>query len=471
MAHRYDLIIVGMGSGGMIAAEFAATLGLHTIVVERSRVGGDCLWTGCVPSKALLASAKVAHHMRSAGEFGLPSFDPEIDTGAVWGRIRRIQHEIAATDDSPDRFREELGVEIVLGSSARVTGPHTVLTGEREIEGRFILLCTGSRPAIPPLPGLEEVGYLTSETVFDIERPPESLVFIGGGPIAVELSQGCNRLGIQATLLQKGPRLLPRDEPALVEVLTKTILAEGVDVRLGVTTEKVTVENGMKTVHGTCAGAALAWQAEGIVVAAGRTPNVEGLGLEEVGVKVGPRGVHVDGRMRTSVPSIYAAGDLAGRYLFTHSAGYEAVQAIIDAFLPIRGRAPDLVPWCTFTDPELAHVGMTTAEAEARFGDDVDVWRQDLSHSDRARTDGATDGAVIVVTAKKKVVGAHVLAPSAGEMIHELALAVRKGMKLTDLAGMVHVYPTLSIATGQVASDAAYARAERFRWLVRKERH
>jgi len=468
VAHDYDLIIVGMGSAGMIAAEFASTLNLKTVVVERTRVGGDCLWTGCLPSKALLGSAKVAHHMRHADEFGLTSVDPQIDTAQVWARIRQVQQQIASTDDSPDRYREELGVEIVFGT-AKVGGPHTVEVDGRALDGKVILLCTGSRPAVPRLPGIEDAGFLTSESVFELETPPKSTVFIGGGPIAVEMAQGFNRLGIKVTLLQRGPRLLPRDEPALVDILTEKLVAEGVDLHFNVDTDKVTRENGRKVVHGSEDGEARTWPAEEIFVAAGRKPNVEGLGLEESGVKVGPRGVEVDGRMRTAVPSIYASGDLAGRYLFTHSAGYEAVQGIIDAFFPIRGKAPDFVPWCTFTDPELAHAGLTAAEAEEAHSD-VQVWRQDLSHSDRARADGTPEGAIIVVTAKKRVVGAHVLAPSAGEMIHELALAIRRRMKLEDLAGMVHVYPTLSIAIGQVASEAAYSRAERFRWLVKRER-
>lgn len=470
MAHRYDLVIVGMGSGGMVAAEFAGTLGLHTVVIERSRVGGDCLWTGCVPSKALLASAKAAHYMRGGDRFGLPNFYPEIDTAMVWKRIRAVQQEIATTDDNPDRYRE-LGVEVVFGD-ARLTGPNTVRVGDQEIEGRFILLCTGSRPAVPPIDGLEQAGFLTSESIFELEQPPASMTFIGGGPIAVELAQACNRLGIRTALLQRGPRICPRDEPALVDILTEELRAEGVDVQVEVETERVTTEGGVKVVHGTVAGAPARWKAEELFVAAGRKPNLEGLGLEEVGVEVSPRGVEVDGRMRTNVDSIYASGDLAGRFLFTHSAGYEAVQAIRDMFFPGKGKAPDFVPWCTFTDPELAHCGLTVAEAEEKHGAaDVAVWRQDLAHSDRARADGASQGAVMVVTAKKKIVGAHILAPAAGEMIHELALAIREGMKLTDLAGMVHIYPTLSIAIGQVASEAAYERAEKLRWLVRKEKH
>lgn len=473
---RYDLVIVGMGSGGMIGAEFAATIGLRVAVVERGRVGGDCLWTGCVPSKALLASAKAAHTMKVADRYGLPSVDPEIDTSLVWKRIRTIQQEIASTDDNPDRFRE-MGVELIRGS-ARITGPNTVLvtpapgSGEpdRRLETRIILICTGSRPAVPDVEGLKEAGFLTSENVFELERAPRSIVMIGGGPIAIEMAQGFNRLGVRTTVLQKGPGILPRDEPALVGILTGKLREEGVDLRLDVTTDRVAMSDGMKTVHGSENGEPSRWTAEDLLVAVGRRPNVEGLGLAEVGVKVGRRGVEVDERMRTAVPSIYAAGDVAGRFLFTHSAGYEAVRAIRDAFYPGKGRVTDFVPWCTFTDPELAHAGMTTAQAEERFGDDVEVYHLELGHSDRARADNASEGAIVVVTAKGRVVGAHILAPSAGEMIHELALAITQGMRLAEVASLIHVYPTLSTSVGQLAGEAAFEGAKRLRWLVRKEK-
>ncbi|MDP1804062.1 MAG: FAD-dependent oxidoreductase, partial [Acidimicrobiales bacterium] len=329
MASRYDLVIIGMGSGGMVGAEFAATIGLRVAVIERGRVGGDCLWTGCVPSKALLASAKAAHTMRVAGKYGLPSVDPiDIDTSLVWMRIRSIQQDLAATDDDPTRF-EAMGIEIIAGQ-ARIAGPNTVeLVGQdRTLETRFILLCTGSRPLTPPIEGLRDAGFLTSETVFEIERAPRSIVMIGGGPIAVEMAQGFTRLGIRTTVLQKGPGILPRDEPDLVATLTGLLRDEGVDLRLNVATERVAVADGRKIVFGAENGEPARWDAEELFVAAGRRPNIEGLGLDEVGVKVGRRGIEVDERMRTSVPSIYAAGDVAGRFLFTHSAAYEAVRAV-----------------------------------------------------------------------------------------------------------------------------------------------
>ena len=469
MGRRYDLVIVGMGSGGMVAAEFAASLGLAVAVVERGRVGGDCLWTGCVPSKALLASAKAAHHLRTADRWGLPATEPDIDTSLVWKRIRAVQAEIAATDDDPDRFRRE-GVEIVAGT-ARLAGRHTVEVDGRVLRTRFVLLCTGSRPATPPVPGLADAGYLTSETVFEIERAPRRVVAIGGGPIAIELAQGLNRLGVAVTVLQKGARILPRDEPELVAILTRRLKAEGVDLRLDVGVEQVSIEGGAKVVTGTEGGRNARWEADELLVGVGRRPNVDGLGLEEIGVKVAPRGIEVDDRMRTTVASVYAAGDVAGRYLFTHSAAHEALRAVRDMFFPGRGRVSDLVPWCTFTDPELAHVGVTEAEARSLHGDDVKVRRLDLSHSDRARAEGDDDGRIVAVCGPKgRLLGAHILAASAGEMIHELALVIRTGGRLSDLSRLIHVYPTLSTSIGQVAAEATFESVLRYRWVTRFKR-
>lgn len=452
----------------MTAAEFAAGIGLRVAVVERARPGGDCLWTGCVPSKALLASAKAAHVMRNAHVFGLPDMTPQIDTGLVWERIKGVQSRIATSDDDPARF-EALGVEVVRGE-ARLSGPNTVAValaagGTREIETRHVLVCTGSRPAAPDIPGLAQAGYLTSETFFEMDRAPASVCFIGGGPIAVELAQGCARLGVTTTVLQKGPTILPREEPELVATLSGQLRADGIDLNTDVAITHVSGGHGTRTVH----AGGRSWSAEVLFVATGRRPNVDGLGLEAIGVGVGPKGIEVDNRMRTAVPSVYAAGDVAGRYLFTHAAAHEAIRAVRDMAFPGKGTVTDLIPWCTFTDPELAHVGLTEAEACSEHGDDVEVWQMGLDHSDRARAESAPEGAIKIVTVKRKIVGAHILAPAAGELIHELTLAMDLELKLTDLA-FVHAYPTMSSSIGQLAAEAAVEGAKRFHWLVRKER-
>jgi pyruvate/2-oxoglutarate dehydrogenase complex dihydrolipoamide dehydrogenase (E3) component len=467
VADRYDLVIVGMGSGGMVAAEFAATLDLKVAVAERGRVGGDCLWTGCVPSKALLAAGKVAHHMRTADDFGIEPVEPKVDRGSVWKHIRSVQQGIASTDDNPERF-EKMGLDIVYGP-AKLTGKNTVQVGDRVLETRYVLLCTGSRPAVPPIDGLEEAGYITSENLFDLDEPPASFVNIGGGPICVEMTQGFTRLGIPVTLLQKGPRILPKDEPALVDKLVDTLRTEGIDLRFDVNTEKVTVENGKKIVHGTEGGKPATWSADELLVGVGRVPNKEGLGLEELGIECTPKAVIVDNRGRTSVDTVYACGDVAGRYLFTHSAAYEGVRAVRDMFFPGKGKVVAAVPWCTFTDPELAHTGLTEAEAREKHGDNIQVWQQDLEHNDRARADGASEGRIVIITDKNKIVGAHILAPAAGEMIHEFALAIEEGVKLNELSQYMHVYPTIGTSIGQLAGEAAFEKAEKLRWLVKRK--
>ena len=462
---KYDLVIIGMGSAGMVAAEFAPKLGIKVACIERDRVGGDCLWTGCVPSKALLASAKAAHTMRHADTYGLTAVELEIDTARVWARIHAIQQRLAHSDDDPQRFRE-WGVDVLHGE-ARLTSPTTVRVGDDEHEARYVLLATGSRPAAPPIEGLAAAGYLTSERIFELDRAPASLVMIGAGPISIELAQALTRLGVRVTVLQRGPVVLTREEPELASRLLAKLRAEGVDLQVDVEIDRVSVGDGAaKTVH----AGERSWSAAEVFVGAGRTPNVEGLGLEEVGVEFGRRGIEVDDRMRTSVKSVYAAGDVAGRHLFTHSAGFEAARAVRNMFLPGGSGGGFLVPWCTFTDPELAHAGLTEAEARAEHGDDaVRVWRQDLSHSDRARAESADDGEIRIVTAKGRVVGAHALSPAAGELIGELALAIDRKLKITELASIVHVYPTISLAIQQIAAEAAYASAEKLSWLVRSD--
>lgn len=463
MSRRYDLVVVGLGSGGIVAAEFAARIGLKVAAVERDRVGGDCLWTGCVPSKAVIASARTAHGMRTAAKVGLRPVEPEIDLAAVWERMRSVQEQIAETDDNPERFRA-MGVNVVEGE-ARLLDGHTVEVDGTLLDTRFILLCTGSRPAIPAIDGLEEAGYLTSETLFALERPPASLVVLGGGPIGVEMAQACRRLGIEVTLLQRGSSLLLRDEPRLVEILTRRLVAEGVRVHLDAEATSAGADGGRKFLESATGAEA----ADEILVAAGRRPNVQALGLEQLGIAVGEKGIEVDSRLRTRVHSVYAAGDVAGRYLFTHSAGHEAAQAVRNMFFPWHEKAVSLVPWCTFTEPELAHVGMTGAEARERYGpSQVEVHELSLARSDRARTDAEEDGALVLVTRRGRVVGGHALAPAAGELIHELALAVRQRTRLRDLSGLVHVYPTLSTSVVMLAAEAAYERARRFAWLIRR---
>ncbi len=464
---RHDLVIVGLGSCGMTAAEFAVGLGLKVAVVERTRPGGDCLWTGCVPSKALVAAARTAHTMRHADRFGITAVEPAIDLARVWERIRNVQAAIAATDDNAERFTS-LGIDYISGR-ATLTGPTSVQVDEvRTLDASHILLCTGSRPAVPVIEGLVPGAYLTSEDLWDVVTPPRSVAIVGGGPIGVELAQAFARLGIATTLVQRAARLLPREEPALTRLLTARLRSEGVVVHTSATVRSVTRTDDRSRVAVAAGGIEHVIEVDQVVIATGRRPNLEGLGLAEVGVQTADHGVVVDARGRTAVKSIYAAGDLVGRHLFTHAAAYDGVRAVRDMFFPGRASVDELVPWCTFTDPELAHAGLTAADAERLHGRHVEVWRFDLGHNDRARTDDETDGTIVVVTVKGTMVGAHVLAPVAGEMIHELALGIRHEWGLGELAKLIHVYPTYSTSVGQLAAQPVYEKARRLSWLVRK---
>src|SRR6266540_3648268 len=301
MKYDYDIVIIGAGSAGMVAAEAAANMGVEVALVARAQVGGDCLWTGWVPSKTLLASAKAAFTIKHAERYGLRADGFHVDSAGVWQRIRDVQRQIAATDDNPERYAK-LGVDILWGE-ASFAGGHCVQIAGRAVATRFALVCTGSRPAFPPVLGLAGAEPLTSENVFEQERAPASLAIVGAGPVAIEMAQAMNRLGVQVRVLEIADRILSQDEQ--------------------------------------------------ILLAAGRRPNIDSLALEKVGIETGPRGIIVDKNLRTSAKWVYAAGDCAGRYLFTHSAAAEAVTALRNMFFPGSAPAPDLIPWTTFTDPEL----------------------------------------------------------------------------------------------------------------------
>jgi pyruvate/2-oxoglutarate dehydrogenase complex dihydrolipoamide dehydrogenase (E3) component len=462
MKYDYDLLIIGAGSAGMAAGEFAGRLGLRTALVEHQRFGGDCLWTGCVPSKALLASARIAHAVRSAADYGITVGHTAVDSAAVWQRLRAIQEEIATTDDNPERY-SNLGIEVVQASAA-FEGDHLIRLGERTVRTRYVLVCTGSRPSIPEIEGLTDAGYLTSENLFELRFAPRSLLVVGGGPIGIEMAQAMCRLGIETTVLQNKQRILPRDEPELSDVLMRKLQEDGVTIELGAEADRVQLGPNGKVIDGKIGDQPRDWTAEEILVAAGRRPNIESLRLDEARIKYGPHGIEVDRRLRTSVRWVYAAGDCAGRYLFTHSAGFEAVTAIRNMFFPGSATPPKIVPWTTFTEPELAHVGMTSGEAAEKLGrQNTRVFRWKLSHSDRARADGETAGGLVVVTDSRfRLLGAHILAPAAGEMIAQFTLGIRRGMRLTpDFGNLVQVYPTYSTSVSQLAGEATYGQLMR----------
>ncbi len=457
-AQERDLVVIGLGAAGRSAAELAASLGARVTAVERARPGGDCLWTGCIPSKSLLASARVAHTLRTADRFGITAVEPEVDLRAVWARFRRVQADIAATDDDPDRLRAA-GIEVLAGDAV-LESPTVVRVGGRSLRTRHVLVATGSRPVVPDVAGLAAAGFLTSGDLFALDEPPDSLVIVGAGAVGVELAQGLGRLGVAVTLLEHAPRILPGEEPDLAEQIAATLRAEGVAVVCDVAVTRVSRPGGC-VVAGRVGGDERTWSAAEVLIACGRTPVVDGLGLEAIGVEVGRHGVVVDRQGRTTVPTVWAAGDATGAPNLTHWAASAATVAVRAMLLPGPAEIEHVVPRCTFTDPELASVGRTTAQARAEHGDDVEVWRHDLAGNDRARADGAS-GAIVLVTGPRQVLlGAHVLAPGAGEVIHELTLAMCDGRRLNHLAGVLHAYPTIGSGVGALAAEAVRTKAAR----------
>ena len=446
------LCVIGAGSGGLSVAAAAAQMGVKTVLIERGAMGGDCLNTGCVPSKALIAAAKAAHAVRTAGRFGVvfPSnggHEPEIDVAAVHAHVRGTIAAIAP-HDSQERF-EGLGVRVIR-ASARFTGPRTVEAGGIEVRARRFVLATGSRAAVPPIPGLDSVPFLTNETLFERSMAPEHLIVLGGGPIGVEMAQAFRRLGGRVTLVEK-QQLLPRDDPELVDVVRRRLAAEGV-----VLVEGVGVADVQRAGNGVAAVLDDGRRVEGsdLLVAAGRRPNVEDLNLDAAGIEAHRGGIVTDKRLRTTNPRVYAVGDVTGGPAFTHVAGYHAGLVVRNALFRLPAREDyAALPWVTYSDPELAQVGPTEAEARAAYGG-IAVLRQPFADNDRARTEGDTEGLVKLLAHRGRVVGASIVGAQAGEQIALWCLAVATRAKLSTLAGLMLPYPTLSEAGKRAAGGA-----------------
>ena len=447
MSEQYDLVIIGAGSAGLTAAGFAVQFGVRVALVEKHRVGGDCTWTGCVPSKTLLKSARVAHQMRTAGRYGLKSADPRHDFASVMDHVQDVVAGIYQ-EESPEALRED-GIDVYMGA-ARFLSPHEIAVGETKLDARHVLLSTGAHPFIPPVEGIENVAYLTHETVWDLRVLPQHLLIVGAGPVGCELAQAFRRLGAEVTLLASRERVLPRDEAEAANVIGETFAAEGIDVRFHARALRAWQDE--RGVHMVAGGDEVVGDV--LLVVAGRRPNVNGLDLEKAGIAYSPRGIQVDDHLRTSQPHIYAAGDCIGSFQFTHYAGWQAAMATRNALLPGASTGvTDLVPWTTFTDPEVAHVGLAEAEARQEYPDDVLTCDWPMARVDRARTEGDTRGFIKLVHKKDgTLLGATIVAARAGEMITEWIVALHRGLKVGDLADVIHVYPTYSTASMQAAA-------------------
>lgn len=442
-----DLCVIGGGSGGLTLAAGAVQMGASVVLVEAERMGGDCLNVGCVPSKSLLAAARRARAIREAEPFGIRAVEPEIDFARVMDHVRSVIAAIAP-HDSIERF-EGLGVRVIR-ARAQFTGPAEVEAGGYRIRARRFVIATGSRPSIPPIPGLAEVPHLTNETVFEQRERPEHLLVLGAGPIGCELAQAFRRLGSAVTLLDIGP-MLPRESPALVGLLRARFLEEG--IRLLERVEVRRVEPGPTLL---VAGPSGEERISGsrLLVATGRRPTVEGLGLERAGIRCSAAGIAVDHRLRTSNPRVYAIGDCTGGPQFTHLAGWQAGIVIRNVLfrLPARG-TPVALPRVTFTDPELAAVGLSAAEAAAR-GIRHRVLVSDFADNDRARAERESLGRIeAVVGARGRVLGVAILGPQAGELLLPWILAIERRLGIGALASALVPYPTLSEVTKRVAGS------------------
>jgi len=467
--------VLGGGSAGLTAAVMSAGLGARTLLVELHKLGGDCLHTGCIPSKTLIRSANVAALIGRATEFGLNIPDatidfPRVDFARVMERVASVIRAIEP-HDSPERLAS-LGVEVRFGE-ARFLSPREIAVEGEAVRGRKFVIATGSRPAVPVIEGLRD--YFTNEDIFELRKRPEHLIVLGGGPIGVEMAQAFRRLGSQVTVLEAAPRILPREDPEVSALIAGIFEQEGIRVCvnakvLGDSVAESSQHSLRHSIEFERGGKRETLGGDVLLVAVGRRPNVESLSLDKAGVEIDPRGIRTNARCRTTAGNIYACGDVAGRYYFTHTAEYEAKIAVTNAILHVPLKLDyRAVPWVTFTDPEAARVGLSEEEARQRHGN-IKVHRIGLEHEDRALTDAETLGLVkVIATPKGKVLGAHIVSARAGEMILEYTLAMQHGIPLAKLSRTIHPYPTYSLA-GRHAADLYWrARASKtlVRWLQR----
>ena len=478
---RFDrnLIVVGAGSGGLVSAYIAAAVKARVTLVERHRMGGDCLNTGCVPSKALLRSAKLVAQARRASHYGIRRMVVDFDFGEVMQRVRRVVDEIAP-HDSVERYTG-LGVEVLQGEATLVSPWEVVVRAPdgttRRLSARSIVIAAGARPTVPALPGLEAVGYLTSDTVWDLRTLPRRLLVLGGGPIGCELALAFARFGSRVVQVEMAPRLMGREDPDVSEFVERRFREEGIDVRTGTKALRIEVDGTRRTLVAERAGTEVRIGFDEVLCALGRTPNTHGYGLEALGIPLTKAGtIEVDPWLRTRYPNVFAVGDVAGPYQFTHAASHMAWFAAVNAlFGRFRSFRVDwrVLPWCTFVDPEVARVGLNEQEARAR-GIAYEVTRYGIDDLDRAIADGVARGFVKVLTrpGSDRILGATIVAEHAGDLIAEFVTAMKHGLGLNKVLGTIHVYPTLAEANKYVAGQwkRAHAPQRLLRWVERYHR-
>ncbi|PIR18053.1 MAG: pyridine nucleotide-disulfide oxidoreductase [Deltaproteobacteria bacterium CG11_big_fil_rev_8_21_14_0_20_49_13] len=443
---KYHLIVIGAGSGGLVVAAGAAGLGAKVALVEKHKMGGDCLNAGCVPSKAIIRSAKIIHDARTAERFGLQSHNFDIKLDSVLASVREVQEKIAP-HDSVERFTS-LGVDVRLGEY-RFISPNQISNGKETLEAKRFVIATGASPFVPPIPGMDKIPYLTSDNVWQLKELPKNLIVLGGGPIGAELAQTFARLGSHVTVVEMADRLLIREDPEVSELVKERFEAEGLTVLLKTKAEQI---DGGLIVSGPD-GQKRKITFDRILVAVGRAPNVNGLGLEKAGVQYDKKGVKTDATLRTTAKNIYACGDIVGPYQFTHTADFQARLILRNALFPGKSKIDyRVVPWCTFTEPEVARVGLNESEAKQNSVAH-DVYQYSFSDLDRAVCDREFEGFIKVLTHKgtDQILGVTLVGSHAGDLLHELALAMHQKIGLKKVATMIHVYPTLAEVSKRIA--------------------
>lgn len=452
---KYDLVVIGGGTAGLVCAMGAAGLGARVALVERHRLGGDCLNTGCVPSKAVIRSARAIAELRKAESLGIRAGEAAVDFGTVMGRMR-ARRATLAVHDSAARLRAA-GVHVFFGDG-RFADPATIVVGSARLRFGRAVIATGTRPAVPPIPGLDRSPFLTNETIFDLTAQPRRLMILGGGPIGCELAQAFSRLGSIVTIFERADQLLPREAPEAASVIRRALAGDRVQIELGVTVEGVDASGGDVRVVARRAAAGtgphtFTTAGDALLVATGRAPNVEGLDLEAAGVRLGPRGIAVNDRLQSSNRRVFASGDVCGMLQFTHAADAMSRLVVQNALFFGRRRASALViPWVTYTDPEVAHVGVTHGDV-ARSAGRLSTITIDLDRVDRAVVDDETDGFVAVHHERGRLRGATIVAAHAGGMIAEAVYALTQGGTLASLSATVHPYPTAADALRKAGDE------------------
>ena len=468
MNEGFDIIVIGAGTAGLVVASGTSRFGARVALIERDRLGGECLWTGCVPSKALIRSARLISEMRRGADYGLSRQDPVFDFGAVMESMRAARDSVGRHDD-PERFRK-MGIEVIQGEATMLDRNRVRVDG-RELDATKIVMATGSRPAVPPIPGLAEAGFITHVEVFELETMPRSLAVLGGGPIGIELAQVFRRFGCRVTVIEMLDRVLPREDREVSDTVAEILRSEGIGLILGDRVTAVEATGGVKKVS-TESGAIV--EVEEILVAAGRKANVEALDLGKTGVQTGRSGIEVDLTLRTNVSSISAAGDVTGKMLFTHVAEYQGRLLTGNLLFPFKRKASYRnVAWATYMDPEVAHIGLTEEEARSQIPN-LKVMRYSMSDLDRAITERQPVGLIkLLSTPKGKLVGASIVGPNAGELIQVVGLAMANKIPVGKLSQAIRVYPTM-VEGIERAADGYYkdmldSRVGKFlKWLARR---